>query len=297
MSGLKYEFEDSIPFGNGLQLLYVTSEVFNTDWHSIPHSHSCTELFYCVSGIGQFIINNETLPVGSNDLIIINSNIEHTEISYSTNPLKYIVLGVDNIHFDLDNSQNRGWLALNFSSKKDDIINVLNELLYELRFKRRHYEKIISLLSSAILFRITRHAALSYETIRPKDSNMECDKVKRYIDLNFHSNITLDNLSEVVHLNKFYLSHKFSEVYNISPMNYLLNVRIKESKYLLDNTNYSVSQISQILGFSSPSYFSQSFKKKVGVSPSQYKKKTNNSKKKIKTQNEPDAPPFTPFLN
>lgn len=271
MSGLRYEFEEAISLENNIQLLYITSEKFDIDWHSIPHSHSCTELFYCVSGIGEFIINGDKTPVGSNDLIIVESNIEHTEKSYPTNPLQYIVIGVDNIHFDLKNSQNHGWLSLNFNSKNDDILNILNEVLHELKYKRRNYEKIISLLTSTILFKITRHAASTFEYTRSNKSNIDCEKIKRYIDLNFHSNITLDDLADVAHLNKFYLSHRFTEVYDISPMNYLLNVRVKESKYLLTNTNYSISQVSQILGFSSSSYFSQSFKKEVGISPSQYK--------------------------
>lgn len=272
MSGIRYDFKDGIPFNNNLQLLYVASDKYGLDWHSIPHSHSCTELFYCVRGIGQFIINNETFPVGSNDLIIVNSDTEHTEISYPTNPLEYIVLGVSNINFNLDNTSNQGWLALNFSNYNDDIVNLLTELLHELQYKRRNYERIVSLLIDIIFVKITRHAESTFEKVGKKYSNKECDTIKRYIDLNFQDKITLDDLANMVHLNKFYLSHRFTEVYNMSPINYLFHVRIKESKYLLTQTNYSVSQISQILGFSSPSYFSQHFRKKVGVSPSQHKK-------------------------
>lgn len=275
MSGLRYNLDKGIPFNNNLdnQLLYVSHDHFDTDWLSIPHTHHCTELFYCIKGIGQFIFNDTILPVGSNDLIIVNSNTEHTEKSYSTNRLEYIVLGVSNINFDLDTTNNKGWLALNFADKNDDILNLLNELLHELENKKRNYERVISLLTDTILIKITRHALSFEEHTNKKDSNKECEKIKRYIDLNFHANISLDELANMVHLNKFYLTHRFTKVYDTSPINYLFSVRIKESKYLLSQTNYSVAQISQILDFSSPSYFSQRFKKKVGISPAAYKKK------------------------
>ena len=59
----------------------------------------------------------------------------------------------------------------------------------------------------------------------------------------------------------------------ISPINYLINRRIEESKNLLTTTNYSIRDISTIVGFSNSSYFSQMFKKFTGDSPRAYKNK------------------------
>ncbi len=58
-------------------------------------------------------------------------------------------------------------------------------------------------------------------------------------------------------MNKYYLVHSFSKEYGVSPINYLIGRRIEESRYLLADTNHSLSQISHMLGFSSPSYFSR----------------------------------------
>jgi YesN/AraC family two-component response regulator len=62
----------------------------------------------------------------------------------------------------------------------------------------------------------------------------------------------------------------------ISPINYLINKRIDESKKLLSTTNYSIRDISSIVGFSNSSYFSQMFKKIAGISPKTFR--LNNSK-------------------
>ena len=59
----------------------------------------------------------------------------------------------------------------------------------------------------------------------------------------------------------------------ISPINYVIQKRVEEATELLLSTSYSVSQISQIIGFSSQSYFSQIYKKMTGKTPFEVRKK------------------------
>ena len=72
----------------------VASARYGGDWHSTPHAHSYTELFYIVGGDGQFQINAECFPVKAHQLVVVNPNIIHTEVSYEAHPLEYIVLGI-----------------------------------------------------------------------------------------------------------------------------------------------------------------------------------------------------------
>lgn len=104
--------------------------------------------------------------------------------------------------------------------------------------------------------------------------------MRRYIDNHFKENLTLDQLSAIAHINKYYLVHAFRKEYNISPISYLIARRTQESRFLLTNTDYTLSQIAQILGFSSPSYFSQSFRRLEGISPMEYRKRYRHSQEK-----------------
>ena len=88
----------------------------------------------------------------------------------------------------------------------------------------------------------------------------------------FKENLTLDQLAGLAHINKYYLSHAFRREFNISPISYLISRRIQESRFLLAETDHSLSQIAQILGFSSLSYFSQSFRRQEGISPMEYRR-------------------------
>ena len=71
---------------------------------------------------------------------------------------------------------------------------------------------------------------------------------------------------------RFLQSHFKSTQKGISPINYLLEKRIEEAKYLLKTTNLSVNEIGRIVGFSSQSYFAQSFKRALGKTPLEFRK-------------------------
>ena len=103
-------------------------------------------------------------------------------------------------------------------------------------------------------------------------TNRQCAEIRRYIDNHYKEPLTLDLLAAEVNVNKYYLAHAYKQSYGISPINYMIARRIQEGKRLLTETDLSLSQISEVLGFSSASYFSQSFRKAEGVSPVEYRK-------------------------
>ena len=123
-----------------------------------------------------------------------------------------------------------------------------------------------------LIIRLMRNIDLAVPTAPQLGSgNQQCATVKRYIDLHFKEALTLEQLAENAHMNKYYLSHTFKREYGTSPINYMINKRIEESKYLLAETDLSMSQIAQLLGFSSLSYFSQVFRRTQAITPMEYR--------------------------
>ena len=123
-----------------------------------------------------------------------------------------------------------------------------------------------------LIIRLMRSTSLAVQTEPAGTSgNRQCASVRRYMDLHFKEPLTLEQLAEEAHMNKYYLSHAFKREYGVSPINYLISRRINESKYLLTETDLSMSQIAQLLGFSSLSYFSQTFRKTQGISPMEFR--------------------------
>ena len=267
---------------NKVKLLYVSTAKYGGDWHSTLHTHACTEIFYVVGGSGKFNIEGKLLPVTTDDMVIVNPNVEHTEVSYNKRPLEYIVLGVEGLEYSAGEDADERWFMTNLQNAREALLHALREMLREIEYKAVGYELICQDLLEVLILRLMRHAGLQFlptktEHRKPgRKPSKECAAVRHYIDNHFKENINLDMLSELVHVNKYYMVHSFTKEYGISPINYLISRRIEESKYLLSDTDHSLSQISHMLGFSSPSYFSRSFRRLEGMSPMEFRRSSRS---------------------
>ena len=264
----------TLPTRGSTKLLSVASSAYGGDWHSEPHTHNHMELFYIVGGKGQFLIDNQLHPVDANNLVIINPNVIHTEVSLNAQPMEYIVLGIESVELMTSENSNGQFCILNcFESV--EISSCLRNILREMELQNTGYEDICQAYLEILIIRLMRNTDISVLTTPSHPSgNRQCAAIKRYIDLHFKEALTLELLAEEAHMNKYYLSHTFKREYGDSPINYMISRRISESKYLLAETDLSVSQVAQLLGFSSASYFSQVFRKTQSVSPMEYRQTT-----------------------
>ena len=258
------------------KLLNVASARYGGDWHSVPHTHNHMELFFIVGGKGQFLIDDQLYPVDINTLVMINPNVTHTEVSLNAQPLEYIVLGIDGIELATSNTSNGQFSILNHYESME-ISSCLRNILREMEQKNPGYEDVCQAYMEILIIRLMRTTALAVPA-EPQtvSTNRQCAAVRRYIDLHFKEPLTLEQLAEEGHMNKFYLSHAFKKEYGLSPINYMISKRIEESKYLLAETDLSMSQIAQLLGFSSLSYFSQVFHRTQDITPKEYRQSQRN---------------------
>lgn len=280
MSTARFDISHAPAPRESFRLLYISKSRFGGDWNSTAHTHACTELFYCLSGEGQFFIQGQLYPVQPDDLVIVNPQVEHTELSLNAAPLEYVVLGISGIEV-LFGSSDEPYAILNCREQRERLGALLHMLLAEADHSLDGYETVCQDLLEVLLIWLVRSSTLSVQLQRTtvRAENRECAEIKRYIDTNYRESITLDKLAGMAHLNKYYLSHAFQKEYGISPITYLSRRRIEESKYLLGNTSHTLAQVSELLGFSSPSYFSQCFRKAEGISPNEYRRQVREGKR------------------
>ena len=253
------------------KLLNAASAKYGGDWHSVPHTHNHLELFYIVGGKGQFLIQDQLYPVDVNNLVLISPNVTHTEVSLNAQPLEYIVLGIEGIELQASSTSN-GQFSILDQLESVEISGCLRNIIREMELKNTGYEDVCQAYMEILIIRLMRNTALGIPT-KPQaiSTNRQCAAVRRYIDLHFKESLTLEQLAEEAHMNKYYLSHSFKREYGVSPINYMISKRLEESKYLLAETDLSLSQIAQLLGFSSLSYFSQVFHRTQGITPKEYR--------------------------
>ena len=274
MSNERYLMMESDIKSLSFQLESITKSKYDSDWHSTLHTHPFTELFYVVDGKGEFNIQGQRFPVKPNDFVIINPQVEHTELSSPDEPLEYIVLGINGLSFSNLTPVSEGGHQFSFFNLRDeqkDILRYLNAMVQEATSQSMSYELVCHNLLEILLIKILRHQHFDLEVGKQSKATKDISFIKHYLETYYHESIQLEDLASMTHLSRFYISHSFKKEIGMSPMEYLIAIRIKESKILLRTTNYSISQVADIVGFTTPTYFSKQFRKSTGISPTDYR--------------------------
>ncbi|MCP9886258.1 helix-turn-helix transcriptional regulator [Synechococcus sp. ATX 2A4] len=96
--------------------------------------------------------------------------------------------------------------------------------------------------------------------------------VVEFIGDNLNQELNLADLANTVQLSQYHFAHAFKQSMGISPHQYVIQRRITRAMLLLKQATISIHAISRACGFSSPSHFSKSFRKRAGLSPSQFRR-------------------------
>lgn len=104
-------------------------------------------------------------------------------------------------------------------------------------------------------------------------------KIREYIEENYAQSITLEEIANYVHMNKSYISYLFKKEMGENISEYLLSIRLEKAQNMLRNSKKSIQETANEVGFSELAYFSKVFKKKVGMSPLEFRKQKNDEKR------------------
>lgn len=97
------------------------------------------------------------------------------------------------------------------------------------------------------------------------------EKAAVFLQQNFQNSLTYEQLSEVLNFHPAYITRCMKQVYGCTPQEYLTKYRIEQSKIFLLNTDKSVSEIAEKVGFSTISYFTKTFSKLLKMSPLKFR--------------------------
>ncbi len=136
-------------------------------------------------------------------------------------------------------------------------------------------EELTEIGSYAIADFVARvHRLKSEEGISPK-----IQKVCDYINLHINSKLSIHELADFIGYSDYYLSRCFKQEMGVGLKEYIQDKKLNEACQLLKNTNLSVAEISEKLGFTAQSYFGDIFRRAMGISPGEYR---NCSEKTIR---------------
>lgn len=156
-----------------------------------------------------------------------------------------------------------GGMTYEFNTRQDYLPTVMNtEEMQEL-------ERWFVLKISEACQNILRKGA--------EKSSSLIETAKEYIQGNYSRDISLDDVSRTVNISPYYFSKIFKEDTGEGFVEYLTRIRMEKAKELLMTTECSMKEICSLVGYADPNYFSRSFKKNVGVTPTEYKEGNESS--------------------
>lgn len=119
---------------------------------------------------------------------------------------------------------------------------------------------------------LERHFAMQKEQQEKEKTGDVIFEVENYIKENIESDLSLELLASVVHLNPSYLSRYFKESTGENLSNYVTRCKMEKAAWLLDNTEQKINEIMLQLGYQKSQHFAKIFREQYGVSPKEYKK-------------------------
>ncbi|MFC5401229.1 response regulator transcription factor [Cohnella soli] len=108
-------------------------------------------------------------------------------------------------------------------------------------------------------------------SLKEESAQAIIESVKRYIDQNYERSITLQDVAEHLHFNANYLSSLFRKVTGTNYIHYLTDCRMRQAIKLLQHSSYKVYEISEMVGYSTPAYFIDLFRKHTGNTPHEFR--------------------------
>lgn len=231
------------------------------------------QLLYIVSGKTHFFFGGKERIVTAGHMVLIQPRQEQRYDYYGEEkPEVYWV------HFTGSNVKNilRGYEIpmdnpVFYSGVSSAYAYLFKEMINELQTCRTGFEELLAMYLRQIFLLVQR----TRQEKKPSVSTYiqgEMEYACRYFSEHYNEPISIQEYAESRNMSVCWFQRNFKQIVNHTPMQYLLTIRVNNAASLLETTNYSMAEISAIVGYEDPLYFSRLFRKLKGMSPSQYRK-------------------------
>ncbi len=231
------------------------------------------QLIYISAGEGHFMLNGQEVIVPAGNMVLYQPNKEQ----------HYYFLGKDRaqywfVHFTGRTVRNilkhceiplDGYiLHTGLSYAYEDLFKKMRDELVECAWG---YEEKLTYLFRELLIEMNRRMNENEKKISGFVQN-EIDLAKAYFRDHYNEEIGIEQYAASRNMSTSWFGKSFVEYVGKSPKQYILEQRIRNAQELLETTDGTVSEISRIVGYENPMYFSRVFKKAKGMSPVKYRK-------------------------
>lgn len=269
LNGLQDNTQFVLPVSCGY---HRTGPMDEDDYHIVrPNGRLDYQIIYIQNGRAQFDIGGQQSNISSGQVVIIPPGTPHSyrlirdkeAVDYWLHCTGY---GVD--HWAAACTQ-PGVPSLTIGQSRR-VVDIYRTIMLELQRKEPEFIGIASGLVVQLMHYIVRKQIhLEDETVQQSD--IRIDQCVTLMHEQYAQEWTIEQLAAQVHLSPSRFIHLFSQTHHMSPYRFLNRIRIGKAKEFLDNDHLTISEISHMVGFSNPQYFSRLFHREVGMPPSAYR--------------------------
>ena len=271
------------PFDLPIKISYLNIKNYPTHWHN------SIEIIYVLKGSLHIKIDTDSFTLNEREVEIINSDESHEIQGMDDN--KVLIFNIDPFFFEKYYKDiNNIFFYTNSNDDEDqngpeyeELKTILSQMLCEYVQKLEDYDEEIEELLITLLYHLVNnfhYLTHEKEELKEKtDQLARYHRISKYIYNNYNNNITLQEIAKKEFLSPHYLSHEIKYATGYSFTDLINLTRIEESIKLLLDSDMSISEISDEIGFSHVRYFNKNFKYYYGCTPLQYRKKYATTEK------------------
>ena len=192
---------------------------------------------------------------------------------------------VNSIWYEFIKQMNKPFLTAPSEMHQAKLHTLFDSFIEEAMSHRNYYNIVVKLILEQILIEIMRMQqdyipTTAHVSDSCSEMSMTIKRAIQYINLHYDEKVTLPEVAGELWINPSYLSRQFKMTVGISFTEFVTQRRIYQAKFLLANTNQSISQIAVSVGFGNIPYFNNVFRRKTGKSPTEFRKEHTRPKSK-----------------
>lgn len=255
-------------------------------WEVLPHNHSYYQMIAVRRGGGEILIGDQRYPLTEHQVFLIHPNVEHAIVCDGEDnrpKLMDIKFTINDDSLTKDMRQLPAVLDVaNYTVFQNYFEQILRESTEGASYSDNcicHYLglMLVQILRAHSCAEVKPHPSLPENLSMDQNDGVGIRRVVQFIQENYVSPITLDDLAKIVNVSKSTLIQAFKAALNTTPIQYINNIRLSKAKELLLSTDASISEISEMVGFQSLHYFSRYFKNREQISPIEYRQRYSSS--------------------
>ncbi|MBQ8435779.1 MAG: helix-turn-helix domain-containing protein [Oscillospiraceae bacterium] len=237
-----------------------------------PTGRKDYQLLYIVKGKGYFYFDDKEHIISEGNMILYRPDetqmyYYHAEDKTEVYWVHFTGRHVESIleYYQLPETEN-----IFFTGTSPDYQWMYRQMIQELQLCRPNYEELLSIMLRHIFIMINRYIKEGKKS--GSDIQNEIERATHYFNENYNTQINIDEYARSRHMSSCWFIRSFKQILKVTPMQYILSLRMTNAQNLLESTQYNISEIAEAVGYDNSLYFSRLFHKHIGVSPSEYRK-------------------------